>query len=146
MATNFNIPPFSVSLISLVRFQELDSPPILRQIFQKYFPMEYDNKIWLSKAVLMAKCSIFSLSYPFFYSQKQPERCSVKKGVLRNFAKFAGKHQSQRLFFNTVAGQKESLAEVFSFEFCEIPKNTFSSEHFQTTASVFSQSCLVNEL
>ena len=62
--------------------------------------------MWLSKAVLMAKCSIFSLSYSFFYSQKQPERCSVKKGVLRNFAKFVGKHQSQTLFFNTVAGQK----------------------------------------
>ena len=31
-------------------------------------------------------------------------RCSVKKGVLRNFAKFAGKHLCQSLFFNKVAG------------------------------------------
>ena len=31
-------------------------------------------------------------------------RCSVKKGVLRNFAKFTGKHLCQRLFFNKVAG------------------------------------------
>ena len=29
---------------------------------------------------------------------------SVKKGVLRNFAKFAGKHLCQSLFFNKVAG------------------------------------------
>ena len=27
-----------------------------------------------------------------------------KKGVLRNFAKFTGKHLCQRLFFNKVAG------------------------------------------
>ena len=31
-------------------------------------------------------------------------RCSVKKGVLRNFAKFKGKHLYQSLFFNKVAG------------------------------------------
>ena len=30
--------------------------------------------------------------------------CSVKKGVLRNFAKFTGKHLCQSLFFNKVAG------------------------------------------
>ena len=31
-------------------------------------------------------------------------RCSVKKDVLRNFAKFTGKHQYQSLFFYKVAG------------------------------------------
>ena len=31
-------------------------------------------------------------------------RCSVKKGVLRNFTKFTGKHLCQSLFFNKVAG------------------------------------------
>ena len=31
-------------------------------------------------------------------------RCSVRKGVLRNFAKFTGKHLCQSLFFNKVAG------------------------------------------
>ena len=31
-------------------------------------------------------------------------RCSVRKGVLRNFTKFTGKHLCQRLFFNKVAG------------------------------------------
>ena len=30
-------------------------------------------------------------------------RCSVRKGVLRNFAKFIGKHLCQGLFFNEVA-------------------------------------------
>ena len=31
-------------------------------------------------------------------------RCSVKKGALRNFAKFTRKHLCQRFFFNKVAG------------------------------------------
>ena len=51
-----------------------------------------------------------------------------KKGVLRNLEKF------RVSFFNKVAGQrqainfikKETLAQVFSCEFCEISKNTFS--------------------
>ena len=32
------------------------------------------------------------------------QRCSIEKGVLKNFAKFTGKYLCQSLFFNTVAG------------------------------------------
>ena len=32
------------------------------------------------------------------------QRCSIIKGVLRNFTKFTGKHLCQSLFFNKVAG------------------------------------------
>ena len=35
--------------------------------------------------------------------------CSVKKGVLKNFAKFTGKHLCQGLFFNKVAGLNHYL-------------------------------------
>ena len=63
-----------------------------------------------------------------------------KKDVLRNFAKFTGKHLCQSLFFNKGLAcnfiKKETLAQVFSFEFCEISKNTFSTEHLRTTASL----------
>ena len=31
------------------------------------------------------------------------QRCSVRKGVLRNFTKFAGKHLCQSLFFDKFA-------------------------------------------
>ena len=43
------------------------------------------------------------------------QRCSVKKVVLRNFAKFKGKHLCQSLFFNKVAGlrPRDSSAGVF---------------------------------
>ena len=66
------------------------------------------------------------------------QRCFVKKGVLRNFAKFTGKHLCQSFFFNKVAGlgsEKESLAQVFSYKVYKIPKNTFFTEHLRTTAS-----------
>ena len=39
-----------------------------------------------------------------YYSEAVVRRCSIKKGVLRNFAKFTGKHLCQSLFFNKVAG------------------------------------------
>ena len=52
-----------------------------------------------------------------------------KKGVLKSFAKFTGKHLCQGLFFNKVAAlrpQLETLAQEFSYEFKEISENTFS--------------------
>ena len=70
--------------------------------------------------------------------------CSVRKGVLRNFAKFTGKHLCQSLFFNKVADlrpeaynfiKKETLAQVFPCEFCEISKKNFFTEHLPATAS-----------
>ena len=65
----------------------------------------------------------------------------MKKGVLENFAKFLGKHLCQSLFFNKVAGLrpatllKKRLAQVFSYEFCEISKNILFTEHLRATAS-----------
>ena len=48
------------------------------------------------------------------------QRCSIKKGVLKNFAKFTGKHLWQRLFFKKVAGwglqlyqKRDSGTDVF---------------------------------
>ena len=66
-------------------------------------------------------------------------RCSVRKGVLRNFTKFTGKHLCQSLFFNKVI-KKETVAQVFSCEFCEISKNTFSYRTTPVAAS--DNSCL----
>ena len=40
-------------------------------------------------------------------------RCSIKKGVLKNFVKFTAKHLCQ------------GLGQMFSCEFCEIFRNTF---------------------
>ena len=69
-----------------------------------------------------------------------------EKGVLRNLAKFTGKHLCQSPFFNKVAGaasnfiKKETLAKVFSCEFCEISKNIFFTKHVWATASLLPKS------
>ena len=80
--------------------------------------------------------------FQWLISEAVVRRCSVKKGVRRNFTKFTGKHLCQRLFFNKVAGlcnfiKKESLAQVFSSEYCEISRSTFLAEHLWTTASEY---------
>ena len=54
-----------------------------------------------------------------------------KKGVLKDFANFTGKHLYRNLFFN----KKEALAQVFSCEFCEVFKTIFFTEHLRTIAS-----------
>ena len=66
---------------------------------------------------------------------------SMKKGALKNFTKFTGKHLCQGLFFNKFAGlrpetyKKETLAQVFSCEFCGISKSTFFTEHLLASAT-----------
>ena len=58
-----------------------------------------------------------------------------KKGVLKNFTKFTAKHLGQSLFFFYICRpqacnfiKKETLAQVFSWEFCQTFKNTFVIE------------------
>ena len=62
-------------------------------------------------------------------------RCSVRKGVVRDFAKVTGKHLCQSLVFNKVAGLAQVLEQVISCDFWEISKNTFFTEHIRVIAS-----------
>ena len=79
---------------------------------------------------------MYSLSMPLFRSSRPEVFC--RKGVLRNFAKFTGKHLCQNLVFNKVAGvKKESLAQVFSCEFFKISKNTFFHRTPLVAASIY---------
>ena len=84
----------------------------------------------IEKALLLAHVCFFNKN--LFYRSSHPE-VLCKKGALRNFAKFIGKHVYQNLFFNKVAGlspkacsfiKKEPLALAFSCKFCKISKNT----------------------
>ena len=53
------------------------------------------------------------------YCRSSHQRCSIKKGILRNFTKFTGERLCQSLFFNKVAGlhpwkrQKTRFSDVF---------------------------------
>ena len=60
------------------------------QTFSKSFPK-------LFGALLLVIIMLYRSSY---------RRCSTKKGVLKNFAKFIGKHLCQSLIFNNVVGLK----------------------------------------
>ena len=61
----------------------------------------------------------FWMSLNQILSRSSHRKCSVKKGVLRNFA-------------NILIIKKEALAQVFSSELCEISKNTFFTEDLST--------------
>ena len=59
-----------------------------------------------------------------------------KKGVLRNFAKFTGKHLCQSLFFNKVAGlspatllKKRLWHRCFPGDFVKLLRTLISTEH-----------------
>ena len=84
-------------------------------------------------------CDCHIIFQRFFRSSQQ--RCSMEKGVLRNFSKFRGKHLCQSLFFNKVTDlgcnfiKKETLAQVFCCDFWEISKNNVFTEHICATPS-----------
>ena len=61
-----------------------------------------------------------------------------RKGVLKNFVNFTGKHVCQSLSCRREAWnfiKKEALAQLLSCEICEIYKSTFFIQHLRTTAS-----------
>ena len=59
-------------------------------------------------------------------------RCSVSKGVLRNFAKFTGKHLCQSLCFNKVAGLRH---RCFPVNFAKFLRTPFFTVHLWLTHS-----------
>ena len=80
---------------------------------------------------LVTTCCI-TRCHSLYRSRSSHQRWSVTKCVLRNFAKFTGKHLCHSLFFKKETPahilqliKKETLAQVLSCEFCEISKNTF---------------------
>ena len=75
--------------------------------------------------------NIINSKYTFFVIQKQPPGEFSKKRVLKNFAKFTGKHLRRSLFFNKVAGLR--------LQYCKIFKKTFLTEHLWTITSVYKQ-------
>ena len=56
------------------------------------------------------------------------QRCSVRKGILRNFAKFTGKHLCQGLIFNKVADLRH---RCFPVNFAKSLRTPFFTEHLR---------------
>ena len=75
----------------------------------------------------------------FSYSERssRPE-VFCTKDILKNFAKFTGKHQCQSLFFNKVADlrlaillEKRRRYRYFPVDFAKFLRTPFSTEHLQ---------------
>ena len=98
---------------------------ILARIWSHYQKKSLMEKFFFFFAAMSATDSLFLLMknvapnflYHFLQSLK---KCSWERASLRNSLQHY---------------QKETLAQVFSCEFCEIFKNTFLKEHLRTTAS-----------
>ena len=65
-------------------------------------------------------------------------RCSVRKGILRSFAKFTWKNTCARVSFLI-------KLQASACEFCEISKNTFFCKHLVETASVINCFAILNK-
>ena len=73
----------------------------------RWVQMKYMHKMCAKKhstnAFLLYLLNCSSKKYQSSTYRRNHRRCSVRKGVLRNFAKFTGKHLYQSLFFNKAA-------------------------------------------
>ena len=66
----------------------------------------------------------------FLFLENKTYACSrlgvfCKKGVLRNFSKFTGKHLCQSFFFNKVAGLRHRWHRCFPVNFVKFPTTLF---------------------
>ena len=107
-------------------------------------------KDWLKKTFFEIFVVLFSFHISVFISsflsgnlQKQPLEVFCKKGVLKTFVNFTGKHLRWNLFFiklqtfSPTTLLKETPTQVLSCEICESFNNNYFEEHLRTTASVF---------
>ena len=88
----------SVSLIN-ISLSQLNSTMIKTKVM-----IRLNKKICFGFISLQNKWIIY-----ITIGRSSHQRCSIIKGVLRNFAKFTGKHLCQSLFFNKVVGPRPSL-------------------------------------
>ena len=141
-----NILPKSLLLLCEIWLSKQHQKQIL-QLLRCICITIFEQSFWLKKKLVSVNSPnnyftvfIFLFDTCLLFS----EAVFYKKGVLRNFAKFTGKHLCQWLFFRKVGRpkvsnfiKKGSLAEVFSCEFCKISKNTSFYRTPPVVASVF---------
>ena len=78
--------------------------------------------------------------------RSMPQRCSIKKRVFKNFAKFTGKHLCQSLFFNNAGLRPATLLKIrlwhkcFPVKFAKFLRTTF----IQNTSGRFLPKLTIN--
>ena len=73
------------------------------------------------------------------------QKCSVNKSIYKYVEKLTGKSPCQSPFFKKFAAQKETLANVFFFEYWEIFVNSFFIEHLRGVPLVKLEPSLLNQ-
>ena len=93
--------------------------------------VEYCHTVSVGSLTLQISLSL-SLFKPFVWKsdplfRSSQRRCSVRKGVLRKFAKFTGNHLQTTWNHAQICNviKIETPAQVFYCEFCEVSKKTF---------------------
>ena len=94
-------------ILRTVIFQEITRGKLLEICITLYL----DSCFWNYLRLFETKASTSRSSRPEVF---------CKKGVLRNFAEFTGKHLCQRLFFNKVAGNEKRIGVTH----CPLKRNT----------------------
>ena len=99
----------------------------------KYYFKNWHHSFILAKLVFQVMKELYKILFRSSY-----QRCSMKKRVLRNFAKFTGKRLCQSLFFNKVAGlqacnfiKKRLRHKCFSVNFAQFLRTPFVIEHLR---------------
>ena len=86
----------------------------------------YKRKRYLSMENRSYFFKIHIVWFSFWTVRSNPSQMFFKVGALKNLSIFLAKYMCQSLFFNKVAKKKQTLGHVFSCEFSDIFKNTFS--------------------
>ena len=94
----------------------------------QFFKKSYILKVFQLKNKIICFSGVQDLFKIKIKRSSLPE-VFCKKGVLKDFAKFTGKHLCQSLFITACNFiKKEALAQVFSCEFCKNSKNIFFTD------------------
>ena len=103
----------------------------------KVLPVDFNKSLC---TIQIHKC-FYTPNESYRFSEAVVQRCSVKKMFFK-ISQNSQENACARVFLlikwqAQAFIKKETLAQVFSCEFCEILKNTFFIEHLWTTASDF---------
>ena len=109
-----------------------------------------DNEVIWGLLTTTSVLSAIIVDTKTVYAEAAPKRCSMWKGVFRNFTKFTGKHLCQTLSFNKLAGLRPATSSkkilwhrCFPVNFAKFLR-TFFAEHLWTTASVHVKEFMVS--
>ena len=104
------------------------------------FDVLIDLLTWCSQSGNKINHVLFKFVFTLFRSSHG--RCFIKKPIFKDFAIFTRKHLCWSLFLIKQQGfrsakKKQTPAQVFSCDYCNIFKNTFFEEHLLTCVSVY---------